>query len=185
MKVRQTALPEVLLIEPDVFRDARGSFQELYRKERYTQAGIACDFVQDNLSTSQRHVLRGLHLQHPSAQDKLVFVIEGAVFDVAVDVRTGSPTFGEWAGEILDADHRRQLFIPRGFAHGFCVLSETCTFAYKCSDVYDPAAEVTIAWNDPQVGIRWPVDEPVLSERDRAAPRLADLDPGRLPRFGA
>lgn len=183
MKVRETPLPGVLMVEPEVFGDGRGLFFETYRAQRYAEAGIPASFVQDNVSLSERGVLRGLHLQNPNPQGKLIYVLQGEVFDVAVDVRVGSPTFARWTGTVLSGENKLQLYVPEGFAHGFCVLSETALFAYKCTDVYTPASELSIFWNDPAIGIEWPVDGPLLSPRDAAAPRLADIDPGRLPRY--
>jgi dTDP-4-dehydrorhamnose 3,5-epimerase len=142
-------------------------------------------FRQDNLSFSTARVLRGLHLQHPSGQAKLVFAVEGEIFDVAVDVRVGSPGFGRWTGARLSADNRHQLFVPEGYAHGFCVLSNQARVVYKCTTLYDPKTEMSIAWNDPDIAIDWPVESPRLSAKDAAAPRLRDIDPGRLPRFEA
>ena len=183
MKVTPMTLPEVLLVEPDRFGDARGYFLETWRQERYQAAGIRLPFVQDNLSRSARGILRGLHLQHPGAQGKLVYVLEGEVFDVAVDVRVGSPTFGKWTGATLSSADHRQLWIPPGFAHGFCVTSETALFAYKCTAPYAAADEIGVLWNDPAIAIAWPVAAPRLSAKDAAMPRLADIDPKRLPRF--
>ncbi len=183
MKVRETALPGVLVVEPQVFGDARGFFFETYRAQRYAEAGIPASFVQDNVSLSERGVLRGLHLQNPNPQGTLIYVLQGEVFDVAVDVRVGSPTFARWTGIILSGENKLQLYVPEGFAHGFCVLSETALFAYKCTGVYDQACELSVAWNDPAIDIQWPVDAPLLSPRDAAAPPLGDIDPGRLPRF--
>ena len=183
MKVTPLALPEVLLVEPDRFGDARGYFLETWRQERYRAAGIAAEFVQDNLSRSTKGILRGLHLQQPNAQGKLVYVIEGSVFDVAVDVRWGSPSFGKWTGAVLSSVDHRQLWIPPGFAHGFCVTSETALFAYKCTTPYSAADELGVLWNDPALGISWPVTTPQLSAKDAVLPRLADIDPKRLPRF--
>ncbi len=137
--------------------------------------------MQDNLSFSRRGTLRGLHYQNPHPQGKLVYVLQGEVFDAAVDIRVGSPTFGQWLGTILSADNKRQLYVPPGFAHGFCVTSETALFAYKCTDFYDAGAEGTILWNDPAIGITWPATEPVLSDKDRLAPRLGDVPRERLP----
>jgi len=170
-----------LLLEPRVFHDDRGAFLELYHEQRYLEAGIADSFVQDNLSISRQHVLRGLHLQHPHGQGKLVTVLDGEVFDVAVDVRRGSPTFGRWAGVRLSAESMRQLWIPPGFAHGFLVLSGRALFSYKCTQPYMPAEELTIRWDDPAIGIEWPVASPVLSAKDATAPTLAELPAGRLP----
>jgi dTDP-4-dehydrorhamnose 3,5-epimerase len=185
MRVIETELPGVLVVEPKVFGDARGWFTETYSVERYRAAGIALPFVQDNLSRSSRGILRGLHLQSPHAQGKLVWVPEGSVFDVAVDVRVGSPTFGRWFGAELSSDNHRQLWIPPGFAHGFMVTSEHCLFAYKCTALYVPEAEIGVAWDDPAIGIRWPLAEPVLSPKDRSNLPLAEIDPARLPRFDA
>lgn len=183
MQVTETALPGVLLVEPKVFGDARGFFLETFHLERYREAGIALPFVQDNLSRSSRGILRGLHLQQPHAQGKLVWAPEGSVFDVAVDVRVGSPTFGRWVGYELSGDNHRQLWIPPGFAHGFVVTSERCLFAYKCTDLYHPEAEVGIAWDDPELGIEWPLREVALSGKDQKNLRLREIDPSRLPRF--
>jgi dTDP-4-dehydrorhamnose 3,5-epimerase len=183
MKVTELDLPGVKLIEPKVFRDDRGHFLESYREARYREAGIPDRFVQDNLSYSSRGVLRGLHLQHPRGQAKLVSVLHGEVFDVAVDVRVGSETFGRWTGHRLSADNARQMYVPAGFAHGFLVLSETALFAYKCSDEYVPEAELSIRWDDPAIGIEWPLAEPTLSPKDADAPLLEDVAPDRLPRL--
>jgi dTDP-4-dehydrorhamnose 3,5-epimerase len=183
MNVRPTTLPEVLLIEPRVFGDARGYFLETFHAERYARAGIPGPFVQDNTSRSSRGVLRGLHLQHPHGQGKLVSVARGEVFDVAVDVRVNSPSFGAWAGERLSHENKRQLYIPPGFAHGFLVLSEDVLFVYKCTDYYHPETERTIRWNDPAIGIAWPMTDVTLSDRDRSAPLLAEVDPDSLPRL--
>ncbi len=174
MKVSATELPGVLLVEPRVFGDHRGLFVETFQARRYADAGIVGGFVQDSLSRSVKGTLRGLHFQEPHAQGKLVQVLRGRVWDVAVDVRRGSPCFGRWVGVELSDEDRRQLWIPLGFAHGFCVLSDVADFFYKCTEVYTPEAERTILWNDPQLAIRWPVEAPLLSERDRKAPRLAD-----------
>lgn len=183
MKIIETRLPGVLIVEPKVFGDARGYFMESFQAERYAEAGIAGPFVQDNLSFSRRGILRGLHLQNPRPQGKLVQVLQGEVFDVAVDVRVGSPTFGQWEGVILSAENARQYYVPPGFAHGFVVTSETALFAYKCTDYYMPQSEISLLWNDSDIGIEWPVTEPQLSAKDAAGVRLADIDPARLPRF--
>lgn len=177
------ALPELLLFEPRIFRDTRGDFRELFNADRYAEAGLAERFVQDNLSRSHRHVLRGLHVQHPRSQGKLVCVLEGTVFDVSVDIRIGSPTFGRWAGVTLDAERGEQLWIPPGFAHGFVVLSERASFCYKCTEPYVPANELSIRWDDPAIGIEWPVDDPTVSDRDADAPLLGDYTPDRLPHW--
>ena len=177
MTVIETPLAGVVVVEPRVFGDARGFFCETYQAGRYRAAGIDAAFVQDNLSRSRRGTLRGLHFQAPPhAQAKLVSCLEGAVFDVAVDLRAGSPTYGEWYGTELSADNMRQMFVPEGFAHGFVVTSETALFAYKVSGLYAPEAEGSVAWDDPDLGIRWPVEAPVLSDKDRAAPRLAGIE---------
>jgi dTDP-4-dehydrorhamnose 3,5-epimerase len=174
VKISETELPGVLLLEPKRFGDDRGFFMELFHEKRYAEAGIPGPFVQDNFSRSAKGILRGLHFQQPHAQGKLVQVFAGAVYDVAVDIRRGSPTFGRWVGMELSADNRRQLWVPAGFAHGFCVLSESADFHYKCTDFYSPASEHGIAWNDPDLGIPWPVKSPLLSPKDSAAPRLKD-----------
>ena len=181
MDVIQTELPDVLVIEPRVFGDERGWFLEQWNAERYRSSGIAHDYVQDNLSMSGGGVVRGLHYQKPHAQGKLVYVLVGAVYDVAVDLRLSSPTFGRWVGMTLSADNHRQLWIPPGFAHGFCTLSESVLFSYKCTVAYHPEAERTILWNDPEIGIVWPIDSPVLSPKDAAAARLADVARDTLP----
>ncbi|MFW6049743.1 MAG: dTDP-4-dehydrorhamnose 3,5-epimerase [Myxococcota bacterium] len=183
MRVVETELPEVKVLEPRVFGDARGFFMETWNGPRYREAGIAGEFVQDNMSHSARGVLRGLHLQHPHDQGKLVWLVEGEVFDVAVDVRVGSPTFGRWVGATLSADNRRQIWVPPGFAHGFCVTSERATVIYKCTDVYHPESEVGVAWNDPDIGITWPVRDPDLSAKDAGSFPLRSIAPERLPRF--
>ena len=184
MEAFDTELPGVMILEPKVFGDARGFFLETWNQERYREAGIPAGFVQDNLSFSGKGTLRGLHFQNPNAQGKLVQVLQGEVYDVAVDIRQGSPTFGKWVGVTLSAENRRQVFIPAGFAHGFCVISDNALFSYKCTDIYNPKAEVTIIWNDPDIGIDWPVTEPELSEKDRLANRLSQLPEGRLPSYG-
>lgn len=181
MQVSETALPGVLVLEPRVFGDARGFFVETWSAERYRAHGIAGPFVQDNLSKSARGTLRGLHLQHPFAQGKLVSCPLGSVLDVAVDVRAGSPTFGRYVAVDLSGENHRQLWIPAGFAHGFQVTSEVALFAYKCTDVYHPEAELGVRWDDPDLGIRWPVPDPLVSAKDRALPRLADVPRERLP----
>jgi len=173
MRLVPTSIAGLVIIEPDVHRDDRGFFVETYHAERYRGCGIAGPFVQDNHSRSVSGTLRGLHLQVRHAQGKLIRVIEGEIFDVAVDVRRGSPTFGRWVGVNLTADSFKQIYVPPGFAHGFCVVSGEAQLEYKCTDIYDPASEVGIAWNDPDLGISWPVSDPILSPRDRQHPRLA------------
>lgn len=175
MKFVRTALEEVILVEPDVHRDGRGFFLETYHRRKYEQGGIDATFVQDNHSRSQARTLRGLHAQRLHPQGKLVRAVEGELFDVAVDIRRGSPTFGHWVGVLLSAGNFRQLYIPPGFAHGFCVLSDSVQMEYKCTDFYHPDDELGIAWNDPEIAIDWPVTDPLLSEKDAAAPRLRDV----------
>ena len=174
MDVESTALPGVLLVKPRVFGDDRGFFLETYNETRYREAGIDVSFVQDNHSFSRQGTLRGLHFQTTNVQDKLVWAIQGEIFDVAVDVRRSSPHFGKWVGARLSAENKHQLFVPKGFAHGFCVLSETAEVMYKCSDVYAPGAEGGILWNDPTLNIDWPIKEPILSPKDEVLPRFED-----------
>ena len=181
MNVSHTALPEIMIVEPKMFGDARGFFLEHYQAERYESFGIAGPFVQDNLSRSARGVIRGLHLQNPGAQGKLVSVMRGSVLDVAVDVRVGSPTFGRHVAVELSDANFRQLWVPRGFAHGFEVLSETADFFYKCDAPYSPANEITIRWDDPDLGISWRTSSPSLSARDASAPLLKNIE--GLPRY--
>ncbi len=182
MKFEETTLPGVVLVEPDVYRDDRGFFLEFFHERRYAEAGIEARFVQDNHSRSMKGTLRGLHLQHPHAQAKLVRVLSGSVFDVAVDVRVGSPHFGRWVGFELTAESQHQLWVPAGFAHGFAVTSDTADFEYKCTDFYAPDCELVVRWDDPAIGIEWPIDAPTLSTRDAGAPLLADLTE-KLPRY--
>lgn len=185
MRLFTTAIDGLVIIEPQVFTDDRGSFMETYQRARYAEHGIAAEFCQDNVSVSRRGTLRGLHYQHPEAQAKLVQVLQGEVFDVALDIRRGSPTFGGFVSAILSAENRRQLFIPEGFAHGFCVTSERAVFVYKCSRPYAPSCEGGVLWNDPDLGIDWPATGPLLSPKDRTYPRLADIPADRLPVYGA
>ena len=173
MKFLTTGLPGVLIVEPDVFRDDRGFFLETFHAEKYRAGGIGCAFVQDNQSRSVRGTLRGLHAQRRRPQAKLVRAVSGAIFDVAVDVRPGSPTFGRWVGAHLTGESFRQLFVPPGFAHGFCVLSETADVEYKCSEPYDRADEIGARWDS--AGIDWPLKDPLLSPRDAALPTLLEL----------
>ena len=184
MDVKRTKLPGLLVVEPDVFADKRGFFLETWNVTRYEQAGIPGPFVQDNASFSVKGILRGLHFQHPQSQGKLVQVLSGEVVDVAVDIRVGSPTFGQWVSEVLSGTNHRQMYVPPGFAHGYCVTSETALFAYKCDDFYNPATEGGIIWNDPDLGIDWPVSEPIVSPKDAVHPRLEDIPRDRLPAFG-
>jgi dTDP-4-dehydrorhamnose 3,5-epimerase len=183
MKITQTDLPEIFIIEPDVFSDQRGCFLETWQKERYEQAGIKHEFVQDNVSYSTKGTLRGLHFQNPNQQGKLVQALSGEVFDVAVDIRSNSPTFRKWTGITLSADNHRQMYIPPGFAHGFCVLSETAVFSYKCTDFYNPQVEGHIIYNDPDIGIDWPDMKMKLSEKDAVAPLLRDVAIEKLPKM--
>ena len=184
MKVTTFDIPGLLLIEPRRFGDARGWFAEVWQQARYREAGIREDFVQDNLASSARGVLRGLHAQEPHAQGKLVQVFSGRVFDVAVDLRVGSPTFGRWHGVMLDGETGSQFYVPPGCLHGYYVLSEQALFAYKTTDVYSPQSEFAVRWDDPDIAIDWPLDgEPVLSDKDRSAPLLGDIPESRLSRF--
>ena len=182
MKVLHTEIPDVLLLEPKIFGDPRGFFYEAYQLDRYASHGITGPFVQDNISRSARGVLRGLHFQHPKSQGKLVSVLCGRVLDVAVDIRFGSPTFGRHVAVELNEENRRQLWVPRGFAHGFVVLSDSADFFYKCDEYYSPADEIVVRWNDPAIGIDWGIDTPTLSARDAAAPLLTDVL--ALPKYG-
>lgn len=181
MKVIQTALPGARVIEPQVFGDARGFFYESYNAASYREAGIDRHFVQSNVSRSAKGVLRGLHYQWPNPQGKLVSVLEGEVYDVAVDIRVGSPTFGRAAAVMLTADNHRHFWIPEGFAHGFCVVSDFATFSYQCTALYDRAGDAGIRWNDAELGIDWPVSAPLLSDKDTRAPFLKDVPAERLP----
>lgn len=178
---QRTDLPGVVLCIPEVFRDARGFFLESYHAADYAAGGIRAVFVQDNRSSSARHVLRGLHFQLHKPQAKLVSCIRGKILDVAVDIRRGSPTFGKWSSAVLSETNHHQLFIPGGFAHGFCVLSESAEIQYKCSEFYDPRDDRGIRWNDPDIGIAWPVDTPVLSAKDTVQPFLKELSERELP----
>ncbi len=181
MKLTETALPGVLLIEPSVFGDDRGFFLETWSETRYRDAGVATDFVQANHARSRRGVLRGLHFQLGRPQAKLVWAIRGEILDVAVDIRRGSPHFGRWVGATLSGENHRQLFVPAGFAHGYCVLSESADVSYLCSDGYWPAGDRGVRWDDPAIGIAWPPGEWLLSAKDRALPLLADAT--ELPRY--
>jgi dTDP-4-dehydrorhamnose 3,5-epimerase len=183
MRVEHTELDSVLRIEPTVFGDARGYFFETWQRERYAAAGMPREFVQDNVSRSKRGILRGLHLQEPFGQGKLIQVLEGEIFDVAVDARVDSPSFGRWVGETLSSDNRRQLYVPAGFAHGFCVVSETALVVYKCTELYHPETELSVAWNDPNLAIPWPIHTPELSKKDAAGVKLSDIPKQRLPRY--
>ncbi len=185
MKVIETKLPGVLIIEPKVFGDARGFFLETFQKQRYAEADIpgeGLEFVQDNHSRSRKGVLRGLHFQLENPQGKLVSAGTGAVFDVAADVNPDSPTYGQWVGVNLSEENHRQLWIPPGYAHGFCVLSDVADFQYKCTALYHPQSDSGVAWDDADLKIDWPVDEPLLSDKDKALPALKDAPRERLPK---
>ena len=173
MNFRPTPLSGVILVEPDVHRDARGFFLETYHAAKYKAGGIDASFVQDNHSRSGKGTLRGLHAQWRKPQGKLVRTLQGEIFDVAVDVRPGSPTYGRWFGARLTSDNHHQLWVPAGFIHGFCVLSVTAEVEYKCTDLYDPGGELGVRWDDPAIGIDWPIAQPILSAKDAAAPLLA------------
>jgi len=181
LQVIAQEIPEVKLVIPDVFGDSRGFFQETFRAEKYRDAGIGVTFVQDNWSRSVKGTLRGLHYQLPNPQDKLVWVVRGEIYDVAVDVRLGSPTFGKWVAAILSEANHHQFFVPAGFAHGFCVLSDEADFMYKCSTMYSPKDEKGILWSDPALAIPWPVTAPILSKRDTTLKALAAMSSDELP----
>ena len=183
MKILETSLPGVLIVEPQPFEDKRGFFMETFHQERFANHGLDLCFVQDNLSLSQKNVLRGLHYQMKNPQAKLVQTIQGRIYDVAVDVRKGSPHFGRWTAAILDDANHWQMFIPAGFAHGFCVLSREARVFYKCDALYTPGDEGSILWSDPDLAIDWPVTAPVLSAKDQSSPCLKDVSPENLPDF--
>jgi len=183
LKITPTDLPEILIVEPDVHRDERGFFLETWHAEKFADLGLDAAFVQDNHSRSGHGILRGLHAQLAKPQGKLVRASLGEIYDVAVDIRHGSPRFGQHVGVVLSADNFRQLWIPEGFAHGFCVMSEFAELQYKCTDVYDPTGEITVAWNDPGVAIEWPVDAPSLSEKDGRGRNLNDIPRAELPQY--
>jgi len=175
MKFEKTEIPGVILVEPDVYGDVRGFFLETYHLRKYRDGGIPGPFIQDNHSCSAQGVVRGLHAQREHPQGKLVRVIEGEIFDVAVDVRRGSPRFARWVGVTLSADNHKQIYVPPGFVHGFAVISPVAQVEYKCTDFYHPGDQMTVRWDDPEIGIHWPVDEPILSEKDKNAPTLEEL----------
>ena len=183
MKVIETKLAGALVFEPNIFGDDRGFFMETWNYQRYKDSGLDVKFIQSNLSKSAKGVLRGLHFQQPNPQGKLVQILTGEVFDVAVDVRQGSPTFGQWHGEILSGNNKKQFYIPEGFAHGFCVLSESAIFSYMCTNIYDVSAENSLLWNDPKIAIDWPIDNPILSEKDKNAITLDKINPSKLPKY--
>ena len=176
MQVEQTGLDGVLLVKPTVFGDDRGFFMETYHAEKFAEKGLPAAFVQDNHSRSSKGILRGLHFQYPNWQGKLVRVVQGEIFDVAVDVRRDSASFGQWFGCTLSDENKHQLYVPEGFAHGFCVTSEIADVVYKCTSVYKPSEDFSLMWNDSNIGIDWPVTDPLLSEKDKNAMSLADLD---------
>jgi dTDP-4-dehydrorhamnose 3,5-epimerase len=183
MNIISTSTEGLLIIEPKIFKDTRGFFMEIYNRRKYEAAGITETFVQDNLSYSLKNTVRGLHFQIRHSQAKLVQVISGEIFDVAVDLRSGSATFGKWTGVRLSDKNGRQMYVPKGFAHGFCVLSEFAAFYYKCSDFYAPDDEGGIIWSDPDIGIEWPVENPIISEKDKRYPKLSSLSAGQRPSF--
>ena len=183
MKITTSLIEGILIIEPKIFNDKRGFFMETYNQDRYNAFGINATFVQDNLSYSMKNTLRGLHFQIKHPQAKLIQVISGKIFDVAVDLRPGFATFGKWTGFHLSGENRRQVFIPEGFAHGFCVLSESALFHYKCSDFYAPDDESGIIWSDPDIGIKWPVENPIVSEKDKQYQKFSELIADELPSF--
>jgi dTDP-4-dehydrorhamnose 3,5-epimerase len=183
MNVIETTLKGVLIIEPKVFGDARGFFMETWNRARYEEAGFPAGFIQDNLSRSRKGVLRGLHYQKPYAQGKLLSVIEGEIFDVAVDIRRGSPDFARWVGVVLSGENKRQLYVPPGFAHGFCVVSDTAVVTYKCTELYHPEADKGVRWDDPRIGVEWPLTDPAVSDKDGRAPLLEDIAAEALPEY--
>lgn len=185
IKITPTKFPGVVVIEPPSFADNRGFFMETYHKKTYETAGLKKFFVQDNISYSMKNVLRGLHYQLRHPQGKLIYVISGEIFDVAVDIRKGSPTFCQWEGVLLSSENKKQIYIPEGFAHGFVVLSETAYVAYKCTALYTPGDEYGVFWNDPAIGIDWPVDAPILSDKDNRNPHIKDVPESDLPVFTA
>ena len=181
LEIKNTAIADVLIIEPDVFHDRRGFFMETYHQKKYAGNGLHKEFVQDNRSFSSKNVLRGLHYQLTHQQAKLVFVLKGEIFDVVVDIRPHSPTFGRWVGEVLSDQNNRQIFVPEGFAHGFCVLSDTADVIYKCTDLYYPEDDKGINWADKKINIDWPVKNPVMSDKDKSLPMLHDVPKELLP----
>jgi dTDP-4-dehydrorhamnose 3,5-epimerase len=185
MKISKTSIPDLLVIEPDVYKDDRGFFMETWNQQKYTSLGLPWNFVQDNVSRSHKGVLRGLHYQYPNSQGKLVSVLEGEVFDVAVDLRIGSPTFGKWEGILLSEKNKQQSFVPPGFAHGFEILSDSALFSYKCTETYDAQSERTLLWSDPDIGIQWHTQEPLLSQKDVHGLRLKDIPTDRMMRYEA
>lgn len=181
LKFIETSLPGVILIEPMIFQDDRGFFMETFHSEKYKDIGIAKPFLQDNHSHSRRGTLRGLHYQLKNPQGKLVFAVKGEIFDVAVDIRRGSADFGKWTGNLISAENKRQLYVPEGYAHGFCVLSETADVMYKCTDLYAPGDEYGVYWRDDAIGIQWPLADPILSKKDSEYPMLKNIEDRHLP----
>lgn len=181
MKIIKTQLSDCVVIEPAVHGDARGFFYESFHQAKFAELGLHLSFVQTNVSRSAQNVIRGLHYQYPKPQGKLVSVVEGEVYDVAVDIRHGSPTFGRWVAVILSAENKRHLWVPEGFAHGFAVLSENATFCYQCTALYDRECDASIRWNDGEIAVDWPLSAPLLSEKDRTAPLLSEIPKERLP----
>ena len=184
MKVTRTSLDGVLIIESDVFGDERGFFMESWKSSGYANAGLPADMLQSNFSRSTYGVIRGLHYQYPQPQGKLVSAVEGTIFDVAVDIRSDSPSFGQWTAVELSADNHFQLYVPEGFAHGFCALSETALVHYMCTSEYSPEFDAALAWNDPDVAVDWPIEPVSVSAKDSAAPRLCNISKSALPRIG-
>ena len=183
MKITETSIKGALIIEPKVFLDNRGFFFESFQQQRYAEYGLTLPFVQDNISRSQKNTLRGLHYQKKQTQGKLVHIIRGEILDVAVDIRRGSPTFGKWTSVILDDKNHRQFYLPPGCAHGFCVLSDEADFIYKCTDYYHPESEITLKWNDPDLNITWPIENPLLSPKDQQGLYLKDIPEEDLPTY--
>ena len=183
LDVQKTDIPGVLIFSPKVYNDDRGFFMETYNKELYKDAGLGCHFVQDNYSHSTKGTLRGLHYQLPHTQGKLISVIWGEIFDVAVDIRKGSPTFGKWVGLSLSDKNRKQLFVPEGLAHGFCVISEKADVMYKCTDTYAPEADKGVLWSDPEIGIEWPIESSIISAKDEKLPLLSQVPDEQLPEY--
>ncbi|WP_101758446.1 dTDP-4-dehydrorhamnose 3,5-epimerase [Oceanicoccus sp. KOV_DT_Chl] len=183
MNIIKTKIPGLIIIEPKVFGDERGFFLETYNAKRYAEVGIKESFVQDNLSFSRKGILRGLHYQKPMTQGKLVQVLQGEVYDVAVDIRVGSPTFGQWEAVLLSENNKRQFYVPEGFAHGFMVTSDVALFSYKCTSLYNPDGEFSVAWDDPELSIPWPSMAPQLSDKDRHGKNLSEIPVKDLPEY--
>jgi dTDP-4-dehydrorhamnose 3,5-epimerase len=185
VRIIETSLPGCVVVEPAVHGDARGYFYESWNAQTFAEAGLDLSFVQTNVSRSARGVLRGLHYQWPNPQGKLVSVVEGEVYDVAVDIRVGSPTFGHWAAAILSAENKRHFWVPEGFAHGFAVLSENATFFYQCTALYDRTTDAGIRWNDGRIAVDWPISQPILSDKDQKTPFLDEIPREKLPAYSA